>query len=83
MKHLKFISDLIDELSLDKPIDWESYNYEATKQIALLNAYEKYLELKNNPDQDHQEIGIVSIMAYLMLENASQWVEIMRLKQEK
>jgi hypothetical protein len=83
MKNLQFISELIDEISLEKPIDWESYNYEATKEVALVNAYEKYHEIMSYQDEEHREMSMVSILGYLMLENSVQWIELMRLKQQQ
>lgn len=82
MNNIQFISELIDEISIEKPLDWESYNYEATKEIALVNAYEKYHEIMSCQDEDHREMSMVSILAYLMLENSTQWIELMRLKKQ-
>ena len=82
MKNLAFISELIDEISIDKPLDWEAYNYEATKEVAIVNAYEKYREIMEHKDPINREISLVSILAYLMLENSAQWIELMRLKKQ-
>jgi hypothetical protein len=79
---IEFISTLIDDMALDKPIDWESYNYEKTKDLAITQAYVKYQELIENKDPVAMELGIVSMLAYLMLENAAQWIELMRLKKQ-
>lgn len=82
---IEAISELVDEIALEKPLDWESYNYEATKQVAILGAIEQYYNIINNTklNDSEKETSLVSVLSYLVLENTQLWVEISRLKQGK
>jgi hypothetical protein len=79
------ISELIDEIALEKPLDWESFNYDSVKQVAILGAIEHYQNIINNQDlnQQEKETALVSILAYLVMENSQLWIEITRLKEGK
>jgi hypothetical protein len=76
------ISELIDDIALEKPLDWEVINYDSAKQVAILGAIEQYQEIINSPKLNDQEkeTSLVSVLAYLVLENTQLWCEISRMK---
>lgn len=78
--HLKFISELVDEIALEKPLDWEAFNYETVKETAIHGAVEQYLDVINNQDLGEEEAGIsyLAIVAYLMMENMMLHIENQR-----
>ena len=78
MNEIQFISELVDEIALEKPLDWESFNYDAVKEVAVVEAVEKYYQLQN--ESEDPKLGIMSIMAYLMMENTQLWIELRRIK---
>ena len=65
------ISDLIDIIAEEAPVDWESLNYEGVKEISIMNALEQVRNLRNNPllSEEEKEQTLVSILAYLLMEN--------------
>ena len=65
------ISDLIDIIAEEAPVDWESLNYEGVKEISIMNALEQVRNLRNNPllSDEEKEQTLVSILAYLLMEN--------------
>lgn len=65
------ISDLIDIIAEEAPVDWESLNYEGVKEISIMNALEQVRNLHNNPllSEEEKEQTLVSILAYLLMEN--------------
>lgn len=77
-ENIQYISEVVDEIALEKPVDWESFNYESVKELAVVEALEHYNEIINNPEMSSEEkhMTIVSIMAYLMMENAQLWIKI-------
>ena len=83
--NLKYISELVDEIALEKPLDWESFNYDSVKQVAIDGAVETYLNIINNPELNEEEQGMsfLAIVAYLMMENTQLYVEHLRSKQQK
>ena len=83
--NLKYISELVDEIALEKPLDWESFNYDSVNQVAIDGAVETYLNIINNPELNEEEQGMsfLAIVAYLMMENTQLYVEHLRSKQQK
>jgi hypothetical protein len=79
------ISELIDEVAMDKALDWESYNYEASKQVAILGAIEQYQNIMLNTQLSDQEkeTSLVSVLAYLVLENTFLWMDMYKMKEGK
>lgn len=79
------ISTLIDDIALEKPLAWEAINYESAKQVAILGAIEQYQNIINNSKltEDEKETSLVSVLAYLVLENTQLWIEMYRLKEGK
>lgn len=75
MSNIQFISELIDEISFEKPLDWESINYESIKEIAIIEAFQKYHDIMSMEVND-REASMVSILAYLMMENTMAWITI-------
>jgi hypothetical protein len=75
---LKFISELVDEIALEKPLDFESFNYDSVKEVAIMGALDVYNETINNSEmgQDDAELSMVATMAYLILENTILWITI-------
>jgi hypothetical protein len=79
------ISGLIDDIAFEKPLDWESINYDSAKQVAILGAIEQYQDIINNSklNDEEKETSLVAVFAYLILENTQLWIEISRLKERK
>lgn len=75
---LKFISELVDEIALEKPLDFESFNYDSVKEISILGAIETYTNIINNSEmsQEDAELSMIATMAYLILENTILWITI-------
>ena len=71
-----FISELVDEIALEKPLDWEAFS-PSLKEIAINESVEHLLSIINNPEMSEREKGlsIAAIFSYLTLENTILWVE--------
>ena len=74
------VSELVDLISLEKPIDFEAYNFDSAKETAIIGAYGQYKDIINNVDlnEDEKEQSLVSVLSYLILENTILHLEIMR-----
>jgi hypothetical protein len=60
---------------LDKPIDWEEMNYESLRNLAVLSAIETYETVMNMQESESdQAVTLMSIIGYLQMENAAQWI---------
>ena len=79
---VKRIAELVDIIALEKLIDWESVNYEATRDLSIASMLEHYNDLKTRTP-DILDESIISMLAYLTMENTMLWIEIQRMKQEK
>lgn len=78
------ISGLIDEIALEKPLDWESFNYEATKQVAIMGAIEQYHNINNSTLSDEEKrTSLLAVLAYLVMENTQLWIEMYKMKESK
>jgi hypothetical protein len=75
--------ELLDEMALPKPIDWESINYEPIRNLSILNALDTYNKISSNDVMGNSEkiMSLLGIIAYLQMENAAQWIMIERYKQ--
>jgi hypothetical protein len=84
LQNLRYISQLVDEIALDKSINWEMYNYDAVKEVAIQGVLEVYFTAANDKDQsaEEKEISALAIMSYLVLENTVLHIENLRLKQK-
>jgi hypothetical protein len=84
LNNLKYISQLVDEIALDKSINWEAYNYDAVKEVAIQGVLEVYYTAVNDNSQtaEEKEISALAIMSYLVLENTVLHIENLRLKQK-
>ena len=82
---IQAISGLIDDIAFEKPLDWESINYDSAKQVAIMGAIEEYQNIINNSklNDEEKETSLVAVLAYLVLENTQLWIEISRLKERK
>jgi hypothetical protein len=82
MRDLTIISSILDEIALEKPLDWESYNYEGMRDVAIQSTLEQYFSLIHNVKMNGelQEIALLSVMSYLVLENTQLWLEITKMK---
>lgn len=80
MSNLHLLADLIDDIALESPVDFESLNYEGMRDLAIQGALEQYYDLKNSQtlNEEHKELSIISIIAYLTMENTA--LHIQRLK---
>ena len=78
--HLRYISELIDEIALEKPLDWEVFNYETVKETAIQGAIEMYMDVINNTDMTEEDRGMsyLATVAYLMMENTMLHIENQR-----
>ena len=74
------ISELVDIIAMEKPLDWESVDYESTKMISISSMLEQYYNLKIKTPDIFDE-SVISIMSYLTLENMMLWIEIEQMKQ--
>lgn len=74
---LEMISSMVDEIAMDKPVEWEKFNYEAIKRIAILGATEIFLDIKGKLDMDDEQkdLTLLSIISYLTLENTILWIQ--------
>jgi hypothetical protein len=73
----EMISELVDVIADEKPLDWENINYDSVKSIAILNMMEKYHETMNDPQlsESGKEHTLVAVLSYLLLENTQLWIE--------
>lgn len=80
--HLEQINSLVDEIALEKPLDWEAFNYETVKETAIQGALETYLSVINNPEFSEDDAGItfMAIVAYTMMENTMLHIENQRFR---
>lgn len=72
------IRELVDIIALEKPIDWESINYDGCRDLAISGAVNEYLDVMENEQlgEDMKHLSLISIMSYLILENMAQWIMI-------
>jgi hypothetical protein len=79
---IEYISELVDEIALEKPIDFESFNYDSVKQVAILGAIEQYQNIINseNLSDCDKETSLLAIFSYLVMENTMLWIEVKRAK---
>ena len=69
------LAGIIDEMGLDKPIDWESLNYDSMRNLAVLGAIETYENVMSMEGSDtNKALTLMSIIGYLQMENAAQWI---------
>ena len=70
------LAEIIDEMGLDKPIDWESFDYDAMRNLAVLGAIETYDTVMSMDKHNESEkaLTLMSIIGYLQMENAAQWI---------
>ncbi len=75
---LQFISTLVDEIALEKPLDFEAFNYDSVKEVAIMGALDMYSDIINNSEMDQAdaELTMIATMAYLILENTILWITI-------
>lgn len=73
---LELLSDLVDETALDKPLDWESLNYEGLKRVAILHAIELFRDMPHT----QETLQLMATTAYLLIENTQLWAENMLLR---
>lgn len=74
---LDAVSELVDEVALDKPLDFEKYNWEAQKKLAILETCETYFgAMDADLGVDGYHATIVAIMSYLLIENMILWTMI-------
>ncbi len=85
MRDLSVIAELIDEIALEKPLDWESYNYKGMRDVAIQGVLEQYFDLIHNPGHNDtfKELSLLAVMSYLVMENTQLWIEIKKLKEGK
>lgn len=78
MRDLSIIAELVDEIALEKPLDWESFNYEGMRDVAIQNTIEQYFSLIHNVrlNEGMQELSLLAILSYLVMENTQLWLEI-------
>jgi hypothetical protein len=76
----ELLSDLIDEIALEKPLDWESCNYEELKNLSISNAIEMVagfgIKFEGMPS-----ISLLATIAYMLMENTQLWIDNYGLKQ--
>lgn len=79
------ISELIDEMIIEKPLPYELIKFDSAKEVAILGAIEQYQNIMENKnlDQASKDISMVTVLAYLTLENMMQWVELHNVKSVK
>lgn len=79
-EHLKQINEIVDEIALEKSLDWESFNYETVKETAIQGTLELFLEAINNTDLTEDEKGVMflSTVAYTIMENTMLNIENQR-----
>ncbi len=79
---VQVISELVDEIAFEKPLDFESFNYESVKQVAILGAIEQYKNIMDSDvlDDCDKETSMVAILSYLVMENTHLWIEVKRAK---
>lgn len=65
------LSELVDECSFDKPLNWESLNFDEIKSTTI----HAVIKLFRQYPQSAQSIEVMSMMAYLLIENTQLWVE--------
>ena len=69
------ISTLVDEIILEKPIDYESVNFEAAKQMAILGGIEQYQNImESNMSAGDKKLSLIAVLSYLTLENTVLWI---------
>lgn len=78
------LEQIVDEMALPKPIDWESINYETMKKISVINTLDTYDKVCKNPHMSDSDriMSILGIISYLQLENAAQWIMLERQRQK-
>lgn len=83
MRDLSVISELVDEIALEKPLDWEHFNYEGMRDVAIQGVLEQYFDLIHNVRLNDQlkELSLLAILSYLVMENTQLWLEITKLKE--
>ena len=71
------ISDLVDLIILESPVQFEGYNYESVKEIAVMNSIEQVRGIINNIElyEEEREQSLVSLVAYLLMENTMMHVQ--------
>jgi hypothetical protein len=75
---LSHLSTLVDDIALEKPLDWESFNYESVKEVAIQGAIDSYIDIINNTalNESEKSLSILSILSYLIMENTMLWITI-------
>lgn len=75
-QYLDIVSDLVDDIALDKALDWESYNYENVKKLSVLGAAQSYIDIEElDVDETSKKLSLMSVIAYLMMENTILWID--------
>ncbi len=82
MKNFHLIKELVDEIALEKPLDFESLNYEGMRDLAIQGALEQWIDIQNNENlnDEAKELSVLAILSYLIMENSQLWVEQLRNK---
>jgi hypothetical protein len=82
MSNFHLIKELVDEIALEKPLDFESVNYLGMRDLAIQGALEQYIDIKNNEslNEEAKELSLLAILSYLIMENSQLWVEHLRNK---
>ena len=81
---LRVVADLVDEVALDKPVDWESFKYEHVRDLAVIHSADTYKNIMMSDINDEEKVvTILSTMAYLMTENAVQWLMLERSRRQE
>lgn len=69
------LAEIIDEMGVDKPVDWESLNYDTMRNLAVLGAIETYESVMSmSGSETNKALTLMSIIGYLQMENAAQWI---------
>ena len=69
--HIPYISSLVDDIALDALVDFESVDFESTKELAIAGSIEHLQGILSNGELTPEEKGasIAAIFSYLTLEN--------------
>lgn len=64
------INILLDEVALDKDVQWERFNFEEIKKHAIIRSAETFLSIEElDTDKESKILSAIAIIAYLTIEN--------------
>ena len=78
----RVISELVDIIALEKPVDFESIDYASIRDLSVLSAMEQIDSVMTNAElaDTDKYTSLTAILAYMMVENTTLWVETLRQK---